>query len=58
MKAVVIVNRYGETLRKPRGETEMELVIVGVRGSICVEEAFKMLLGSERDVLVDGFVDH
>jgi hypothetical protein len=49
MTSVVIVSRHGETLKKPRGEMEMELVVVGVRGGICVEEAFEMLLGSERD---------
>jgi hypothetical protein len=53
-KPVVIVNRHGETLRKPRGGMEMELVVVGLRGGICVEEAFEMLLGSERDALFEG----
>jgi hypothetical protein len=51
------MNRHGETLRKPRSEMEMELVVVGVRGGICVEEAFEMLLGSERDALFEGFVE-
>jgi hypothetical protein len=54
MTPVVIVSRHGDTLKKPRGEMEMELVVVGVRGGICVEEAFEMLLGSERDALFEG----
>jgi hypothetical protein len=54
MTPVVIVSRHGETLRKPRDEIEMGLVVVGLRGGVCVEEAFEMLLGSERDALFEG----